>query len=300
MNRCANSGIGMATIGDMPFEILSEIFKWLYVGSQGPEHTSEERVCDLRSPTLFPFAPALVCHFWCGILAYSPHYWDKLVLYADEDPPALIDALSWSKDRPLDILVASRISDMTEGGKLLENERMEFIINALMPHIHRCRRISFEVLYASSLPSLSSIFKQNPVDLVDLTFEIRFDDVQEPLPFPNSPDTSCLSNTFFPKLERLSINGRAFMDLGRLHPDLLKRLPADIELGISQFTFSEEVDDGYTVAEFIKYIKSMGGIYKLRLNKFDIPAEPLQETRQGVILDPHCLYLKVLRSAVLP
>ncbi|KAF8804807.1 hypothetical protein BYT27DRAFT_7193801 [Phlegmacium glaucopus] len=286
----------MATIADMPFEILSEVFKWLYVA-----------VCDLRSHTLFPFAPALVRRFWCDILACSPHYWNKLILYADEDPPALIDALSWSQDRPLnsrdrpsDILVASRISDLTEGRKILENERMGFIINAIIPHIHRCRKISFEVLYASSLPSLSSIFKQNPVDLVDLTFEICFDDVQEPLPFPNSPVTSCLPNTIFPKLERLSINGRTFMDLGRLHPDLLKNLRADIELSISQFTFSEEVDHGYTVAEFTKYIKSMGGIYKLRLNKFDIPAEPLRETRQGVILDPHCLYLKVLRSAVTP
>jgi len=261
-----------------------------------PERASEDRVCDLRSPTLFPFAPALVCQSWCNVLACSPHYWDRLILYADEDSPALVGALSWSKDRPLNILIASRISDLTEGKQVLENQRTGFIIDALMPHIHRCRKITFSVLYASSLPSLASIFNQNPVDLIDLTFEIHFDDIQKPLPFPENPDISCFPNALFPKLERLSMNGRTFMDLGRSRPDLLKGLRADLELCISQFKFSDKVEDGYTVLEFIQYIKSMRGIYRLRLDNVDIPAESPQDTRSGLIPNPHCLYLKVLRS----
>lgn len=66
---------------------------------------------------------------------------DRVVLYVDEDPPAL----SWSKDRPMDILVSSRISDLTEAGKILENQRTGVImnVNGLMPHIHRCRKIAF-------------------------------------------------------------------------------------------------------------------------------------------------------------
>lgn len=38
--------------------------------------------------------------------------------------------------------------------------------------------------------SLASIFQQSPVNLINLTFKICFDDIQKPLPFLKSPETS--------------------------------------------------------------------------------------------------------------
>jgi len=93
--------------------VLSEVFKLLFVGSHQPSQfhvafeisVSPERELedggwseDLTSPTLFPFSPALVCRNWHNILACSPHYWGRLLFYVNEDPPALVGALSWSKD----------------------------------------------------------------------------------------------------------------------------------------------------------------------------------------------------------
>ena len=146
----------MASIGDLPVELLLTIFKLIYddddteVYNLGDDFFAEggylepslhASMCqiedDLHNPTLFPMTIAFVCLHWRDILAKSPEYWNKVVFEVGRDPTPLLDAFSWSNDQLLDVLVWNRIPDLTPAGKALENERVSAITQSLTPHFHR-------------------------------------------------------------------------------------------------------------------------------------------------------------------
>ena len=82
-----------------------------------------------------------------------------------------------------------------QAGKTLKNQCMESIIDALMPHIHYCRTICFEVLYYIICVIFTFPCLQNPVHLIGVTFEARLT-TSNLLPIPKSPvNTSCIPYT---------------------------------------------------------------------------------------------------------
>jgi F-box-like len=316
----------MASIGDLPVELLLTIFKLIYddddmeVNNTGddfvveggyPEHSLHASMCqmedDLHNPTLFPMTIAFVCHYWRDILAKSPEYWNKVVFDVGRDPTPLLDAFSWSNDQLLDVLVWNRIPDLTAAGKALENGRVSAITQSLTPHFHRCCRIRYEVTYSSSLPPISSIFWTKPYILRQFVLEPRVDDIQ----YDHSTnltsmevDDNALLVTPFSSLSVLSLGGRLFIDLGRA--GWLHNLRSDVylTLTISQFRFQQQKgcgDDGrYTLLEFLNHLAAMPQPDVLRLRNLSLLYEPgIPTTNPKYSLKPSSLCLDNLGENIL-
>ena len=290
----------MASIGDLPVELLLNIFKLIYddddtdvndleddffVEGGYPEHSLHTSMCqmedDLHNPTLFPMTLTFVCHYWRDILAKSPEYWNKVVFEVGRDPTPLLDAFSWSNDQILDVLVWNRIPDLTAAGKVLENERVSAITQSLTPHFHRCSRIRYEVTYSSSLPPIESIFWTKPYILRQFVLEPRVDDIQ----YDHSTnltsmkmDDNALLVTPFSILSVLSLGARLFIDLGRA--GWLHNLRSDVylTLTLSQFRFQQQKgygdDERYTFLEFLNHLSTMPQPDVLRLRNLSLLYEP--------------------------
>ena len=288
----------MASIGDLPVELLLAIFKLMYddddddteVNSLGddyvveggyPEHSLHASMChiedDLHNPTLFPMTIAFVCHYWRDILAKSPEYWNKVVFEVGRDPTPLLDAFSWSNDQLLDVLVWNRIPDLTAAGKALENERVSAITQSLAPHVHRCCRIRYEVTYSSSLPPIATIFRTKPYILRQFVLESRVDDIQyvQSINLTSMEvDDNALLVTPFSSLSVLSLGARLFIDLGRA--GWLHNLRSDVylTLTLSQFRFQQQKrcgdDERYTFLEFLNYLAAVPQPDVLRLRNLSL------------------------------
>lgn len=288
----------MASISDLPVELLLSIFKLIYdddaetndfaddlvegAYSEQSPHASSWMEDDLYSPTLFPMTIAFVCRHWRDVLARSPEYWNRVVFEVGRDPTPLLDAFSWSNDRLLDVLVWNRNPDLTPAGKALENERVSAITESLTPHFHRCCRISYEVTYASSLPPIATIFRTRSYILKQFVFEPRVDDIQYDYPKNLSAmvvDSSVPLVVPFSNLGVLSLGARFFIDLGRAYPSWLYNLRSEsyLTLTISQFRFQQKRagdDERYTIREFLSHLSDMPQPEVLRLRNLSLAYEP--------------------------
>ena len=313
----------MASIGDLPVELLLTIFKLIYddddteVYNLGDDFFAEggylepslhASMCqiedDLHNPTLFPMTIAFVCLHWRDILAKSPEYWNKVVFEVGRDPTPLLDAFSWSNDQLLDVLVWNRIPDLTPAGKALENERVSAITQSLTPHFHRCCRIRYEVTYSSSLPSIATIFRTKPYILRQFVLEPRVDDIQ----YDNSTNLTSMevddNMTQFSSLSVLSLGARLFIDLGRAGWLHNLRSDAYLTLTISQFRFQQQKkygdDERYTFLEFLDYLAAMPQPDVLRLRNLSLLYEPgISTTGSKYSLKPSSLCLDNLGENIL-
>ena len=309
----------MASISDLPVELLLTIFKSIYDDdtrmndlrddffvegySEQSSHGSIRIEDDLHSPTLFPMTVAFVCHHWRDVLAKSPEYWNRVVFEVGRDPTPLLDAFSWSKDQILDVLVWNRIPDLTAAGKALENERVSAITQSLIPHFHRCSSISYEVTYASSLPPITTLFQTEPHVLRQLVFDPRVDDIQYDHPIkledPNIPIVP------FASLAVLWLSARLFIDLGRVNPSWLHNLRSDayLTLTLSQFRFQQQRykdDKSHSLPEFLNHLAAMPQPEVLRLRNLSLTYEPgMSTTDPTYSVKPTSLFLENLGESFL-
>lgn len=308
----------MVSIGDLPVELLLAIFKAIHDedmqmndpadGFSVEEEYSDQSLHastfwtedDLHNPTLFPMTIAFVCRHWRDVLAKSPEYWNKVVFEVGRDPTPLLDAFSWSNDQLLDVLVWNRTPDLTAAGKALENERVSAITKSLTPHFHRCCRISYEVAYASSLPSIVTIFRTTPYILKQFVFEARVDDIQCDRQI-NSTSTvmdPMVSSSSLSVLSVLSLDARSFIDLGRAYPGWLHNLRSDshFTLTISQFRFQRKTysdhERSYTLPEFLSHLAAMPQPEVLRLRNLSLAYDPgIHTTDPKYYVKPLSLFL---------
>ncbi|KAF8870732.1 hypothetical protein BD779DRAFT_1578862 [Infundibulicybe gibba] len=212
----------LATIRDLPVEILVIIFKLVYASSRRPKYpyfptfgrtaSNLETVWstqeDILAPSLFPYAVASVCPGWRNILSTLPMCWTRLVIFADSDPTPLSDIrefLEWSRDLILDLTVINRRLDSPDASSS-EYMRVRAVIDLVGPHFYRCRSITFQVRNSSSLPRLGNDFG-DPCPVLDtLTLSCIRDDGKS-LPRAPSPGFSC------PSLKHLTVDGRNFKDI---------------------------------------------------------------------------------------
>ncbi|KAF8158407.1 hypothetical protein B0H34DRAFT_708666 [Crassisporium funariophilum] len=295
----------MASISHLPNELLYKMFKELYNESQEPAPGLQilhgqpgETVIselpqpkttwiekDLYSPALFPFCVALVCRRWRDMLAQTPEMWNRIVLDVDVDPTPLLGAFSWSKDLQLEVLVVSRgEKNGTQPEQQLENQRVWSITKLLIPHIHRCSAVTYDITYSSSLPTLGLIFKQNPIDLVKLKVECRIEDGDHNGTLARALEARIYANvplvTNYSSLRLISISGRLFMELGKARPHFLRHLQSDdyhYNLAISQFEFQEEIEDdfeAYTLSRFFFYMSGFSHFKEVSLRNLTLSYPP--------------------------
>ncbi|KAJ3516994.1 hypothetical protein NLJ89_g765 [Agrocybe chaxingu] len=133
-------------------------------------------------PTHFPHCLARVCWRWNEVLAGSPGRWTNLVVFLDDNlEETLADlemSLRLSQDLPLDVVVdyAMKTEDMGIDAYCDEEPtRSRAVIEALRPHFHRCRSITFETMLGISLPSPSRDLSRVSSTLRNLTLKCKYD-----------------------------------------------------------------------------------------------------------------------------
>ncbi|KAL0950203.1 hypothetical protein HGRIS_010195 [Hohenbuehelia grisea] len=218
-----NGSNNLATIADLPTELLLVIFNLVYRDHRclpfwiedfdefdihEPAGSSWANT-DVRAPILFPYCLASVCRRWVRVLSRIPQYWTRLVVHVDEDyaPADLASQAAWSQDLPFELtlqrrIVSPREVDHNEGRRVLTS------MAGLMPHIHRCTMLHISVTRSSSLPSLDKHFSGAAELLEDMTFSYIEDDGALPVGWPRPA-----SPAVFPQLDRLSIDAANFMSM---------------------------------------------------------------------------------------
>ncbi|KAH7885335.1 hypothetical protein F5I97DRAFT_1884592 [Phlebopus sp. FC_14] len=152
-----------AKTNSLPTEVLLIIFQQVYLVDQDlrnldPTETFSSSHWHQRSrrlsPTadLFPYALASVSPIWRDVMSMAPHFWTRLVVTLDAHDNALTGLplhLLWSQDLPIDVHFTP-----VQNPAAHDRERscVEMAMNALAPHLHRCRKLEILVSHSSSLP----------------------------------------------------------------------------------------------------------------------------------------------------
>lgn len=269
------------SINHLPTEIITSIFKSLIALSHKPPPLNpvdsppllyqmklERMEKYIYSPSLFPFNVAAVSKLWHDILALFPECWTLVVFNVAKDPAPLLDAFLWSENLENVEVVVFNSDDPRVVDKTRESSRVAAITHALRPHIQRCKSITFNVSYSTSLPPPTVFFLRKAPILEDLTLDCCIDDLDLK---SDARATKINKNryrlaTSFPKLRQLSLTGFWFMYLAmhtrrhaRVHPFewldppiLSRKFDFMISLTISHFKFLKY--GHYTLPKFISYV----------------------------------------------
>ncbi|GLB42572.1 hypothetical protein LshimejAT787_1200210 [Lyophyllum shimeji] len=143
-----------------------------------------------------------------------------------------------------------------------------------MPHLHRCRSITFNTLYTSSLPSISRDFCGLTLALTSLTLTASVDDEKpsgdwssHSLPPSHANPFSC------PNLCKIDIDGRNFvhacLDLPSWRASLKDTSRDDrIRLSLSKFTPSSGKDREFTMDDVLAFLTELS-LYELTLTEIE-------------------------------
>ena len=218
-----------ATIDSLPFEILSAIFDivhqdWLMYALHPELYTMQP--VELRSRSWkglmkllyqFPYIPAAVCHYWRSIIASTPKYWTRSVIFVDTKDPLsslsnLLTLLKHSRNLPVSVAVVRKSYNIMYDKE--EGINVYLYMDVLLRNLHRIQDLYFHVNQSSSLPSIIKFIQRHrPVSLARLALHCDIDDGD------NTDDTFRLSVSSIKgtrsALTNLKIDGRNFMTIAR-------------------------------------------------------------------------------------
>ncbi|CAA7266124.1 unnamed protein product [Cyclocybe aegerita] len=286
----------MPMIHDLPMELLSRIFFFLYMKSRKEVRmmriildTPEDDILgktewadkDPRSLALFPHAQAKVCQHWLNVLSTHAIFWDRVIFDLREDPTRMLDSLRWSKDLPLEIFAFNSSPfpnpqhdnfQAQRDAVALELSRFQALMVVCTPHIKRCTSVVLEAMYPTSL-SPCSLFLQShckPSDLCTLMLtSVRAANPPSPLAAVNpssDPPSSLPPLVQYQSLKLLCLDASVFMSFGRM----FKGRENDIAshrgcLMVSRYIFHYDkngaFDGPFTVDDFLDCIEKMGPEY---------------------------------------
>ncbi|KAF8811700.1 hypothetical protein BYT27DRAFT_7183739 [Phlegmacium glaucopus] len=286
----------MARFSQLSVELHCEILKHVFHYSRRPSNCygwpqnvppDMQWIEKPRTPSSFPFNAALTCSLWRDILAGIPECWTRMVFDVTADPNPIINAFEWSKSlRRIELLVYTNANDHADISKDRELNRVKAIVDALEPHIHRCSSITSDVMYGSSLPSSLFFFSQSAPNLYELELKFRVDEAEIEndghdiltfrIPNPNLA-------TSFPLLDRISMDGRAFMELCSLDgaDEWFKNLKTsyNLSLRIAKFRFNEE--DGISVWKFASCISKIHSLSDFHFQNLSVAYSNEHEPDHG-------------------
>jgi hypothetical protein len=271
-------------INDCPVELLVLIFKFVFTHSRVstdvvfsddspsayPTKWVDNR--DLLSPSLFPFALALVCPTWRDILTTIPIFWSRIPIIIDANPTPLHviqSYLEWSRDVPLDVTVFRKPGTFDEEDPD-EKARVTAVMDLLAPHVPRCRMLEFDVICSSSLPAPCYEIHGRAAKLEILKLMCRLDDggndAYNRLP---QKDFSC------PVLRILAIDARNFWHSCMSN---IRAFWTTNSMEISHFSESESEDSDFHtlyLPAVLQTIMEFGDLRSLTLRniEFDLGEE---------------------------
>lgn len=201
----------------------------------------EEQGIDHSRNTIFPYAPAQVCHQWRGVLSLQPEFWTRIIVSRIPGvyipPSALEEYLLWSRNLQIEVYVGNV---GYERHHARERSLIEQYTKALSPHFHRCTLINYDVQYATSLPCLIRDFPTIPRYLTSL--QLKSQETHDPLDDVVGMDsvfdsrlTAILSGTSLHKemegvlLHKLVLNGRNYLLASMYMPNSLSSACLEVQ-----------------------------------------------------------------------
>jgi hypothetical protein len=219
--------------------------------------------------TLFALQVARVCTLWREIISSWPRAWRCLAFDLSKDPKPFLEAFAWSRDLDIYIYVFSSILrpyvkvEVDE-----ESHRLDMIVTALIPHIHRCTSLTFNVAFIDSLPNPLHLVNSSAVRLIDATFEAVLQGTGVALlDSRHSFSNSLLATTAIP-LGSLSMSVFAFMEIDQHCQGWVRDVVPDLHwLQLSNFSFPQPNEDEtpantqITVQRLISALSRLGSAY---------------------------------------
>ncbi|TFK72826.1 hypothetical protein BDN72DRAFT_283178 [Pluteus cervinus] len=304
------------TIHDLPVEILLIIFHDLYDDARccvlEPYHGLRNRLSgaystrwsnhtDLRLPAIFPYSLANTCARWGAILIGVPDYWTRLVWFVDKGrstPLERIKAeLEWSGDLPIDVVVIRHDGPLNPGLAFLEGEEwsravaealeiedpayVHDLTKLLVPHLHRCATIWYDVILNSSLPSLHRDFRGVATHLETFELHCRIDnaedeefDLEIELALQKKKEEEDESDWAFqcPNLRALGLNGRNYLHGVALEAHWIECIPELRSASIGVFMVIEPDDERLSHYSCLPSLLEIAST--LRLAALDLDFDP--------------------------
>ncbi|RDB22048.1 hypothetical protein Hypma_011141 [Hypsizygus marmoreus] len=259
-------------------EIISIIFTHMYkisrkevgFGKSGVEPGVDEGISnrdmtwkdeDLLDPNLFPKAIIAVCRRWREIAERLPILWTRIIAFVGSSPTPLSEVqayLTLSRDLPIHVYVLRR-PDPGLKKDWRERPRCRDIIELLVPHIPRCQKLEFDVMYSSSLPSISKDFLGCAPLLETLNLKCRTDDGVASGDPDADPD---IDNEPFstPALKDLCVDGRNFIHASLALRSWIESIPkGQLRLGVHNFSPSDSIsqDLRFNLNDFIQILDGL-------------------------------------------
>lgn len=291
----------MGKIIDLPNELLEAIFDYAIPEPAPPPRTPDINLDDPSRAT-FPFNVASTCTSLLEVLKANQKYWRYVVIDLADDPTGFLDTFSLFEVKhnvyQPGITVTIFSSD-TEDPKRFEisgmptrisqrsaeNSRARVVFQHLERSLARCASITIQLVYQSSLPSMSLFLtRANPL-LRNLTITSLIHDEQlhEPVKLPPLPHTQFIVFTMvLPRLSNISLTGKCFMDLCLSSPEwvvLLRPPPVSrvFQITINHFRFDNERE----VQGFYDALASLCPIHTLTLSDLTLgytPTDPISRS----------------------
>ncbi|KAG1903729.1 uncharacterized protein F5891DRAFT_83912 [Suillus fuscotomentosus] len=192
----------------LPPELLLLIFEHVYADST---LNGEWIACSPQSRTQFPFAPAAVCKAWRDVLASVPRFWTRIIINLDTTKLSDINTyLHLSRKLTFEITVTrdQRFLSNSRTNNDDEGAQAATVMALIVPHLHRCRALCFQLLRSSSLPALRHLNVTAPL-LERLKLQCGVDDGEHPLVGSLVPEQW---RFYAPVLRHLFLNGRNLRD----------------------------------------------------------------------------------------
>lgn len=197
-----------------PAEVLLIILRLVHAPlMEGTPFLVRLRRPPLHSPKLFPYCVGNVCKTWDFVASMAPEFWSLVVIFLDSTPLEYAkELLKRSKDLPIEIhILANKPLDQMDPPTSFTPDRiarrklkMQQLVAAIVPHLHRCEILVIQVAICDLLPRLIDIQAPAP-KLTRLILEARHH--KHPHPPLNSHHIQPILLTPPPKLDELYIDG---------------------------------------------------------------------------------------------
>ncbi|KIJ99626.1 hypothetical protein K443DRAFT_679804 [Laccaria amethystina LaAM-08-1] len=290
-----------ASVASLPAELLLLILKNVYVQTrQGlitirthdwctgplckpnePYLTKWNDKNDLKSPSVFPYALSSICKAWFDVMLLVPKFWTRLVIFVDNQPTAIAELrsqLSASRDLPFRAHIFNRQDAICQD--TAESAQVKAVVNELSPHLHRCERLTFDVIHNSSLPSVRHTFSGSFPLLTELSMRCRIHDEPEEL---DSQGEEGRDPFLFPNLTSISLTGSAFVDANK-NPDW--GMGGNVRL-FSLSHLSSFENPNLTLTGLVHILNKFHRISSLELKHIDLPYSPNEQVPRGSQLRVH-------------